>query len=451
MRRRLYLPMGATAMGVGVMLLLSAAAPSSNPDTDPSMETASVAALQDAREDERAVPSPGLPVEQTKDIRTVNLTLKPGDTLLGVLATAGVPDSDAYAASERLQEMVDLRALKAGQNLELSLRGGPKATGETNLDSLALVAETDRLVVVRRTDGRRFDAQARQIDHSSRLISASGSIATSLYEAARDQGVPMPVLLQTYGVLGHAVDFQRDIKEGDRFELGYERFDDGSYGGQHPGKLVYVSLVLAERTLTYFRYTTSDGLTGYFDSGGKSVQTSLLKTPVDGGQLSSLFGKREHPILGYTRMHKGLDFAAPLGTPVLAAEDGVVTTQAHQGSFGKYVSIRHDNQISTAYAHLSKYAEQLSVGSSVLQGDVIGYVGATGLATGPNLHYEILRDGRQINPMAVDRPSRRVLTGNELTRFQHAVSRLRAGLEAEAPENEVLNDFSPGEMVSGNG
>lgn len=451
MRRCLQLLMGATATGVGAVLLLSAASPSGNPDIDPSMETASASALQDAREDKRAIPSPGLPVEQTMDIRTVNHTLKPGDTLLGVLAKAGVPDSDAYAVSERLQDVVDLRALKAGQNLELSLRGGPKALGEANLDSLTLVPETDRLIVVRRIDGRRFDAQARQIDHSSGLISASGSIASSLYEAARDQSVPMPVLLQTYGILGHAVDFQRDIKEGDRFELGYERFDDGSYGGQHSGKLVYVSLALAERTLTYFRYTTSDGLTGYFDAGGNSVQTSLIKTPVDGGKLSSLFGEREHPILGYTRMHKGLDFAAPLGTPVLAAGDGVVTTQARKGSFGKYVSIRHDNQISTAYAHLSKYRDTIGPGRRVQQGDVIGYVGATGLATGPNLHYEVLRGGRQVNPVAIDLPSRRVLNGTELTLFRQAARRMLSELEIEAPENEVLNEPFQRESVPGNG
>lgn len=437
MRRRLHLLMGATVAGVGAVLLLSATSLSSGPDTDPSMETASAPALQDARVDERAVPSSGLPVEQTEDIRTVNLTLKPGDTLLGVLAKAGVPDSEAYAVSERLREMVDLRALKAGQNLELSLRGGFEDGDEANLDGLALVQETDRLVVAQRTDGRSFNAHVRQIDHSSDLMSATGSIATSLYEAARDQGVPMSVLLQTYDVLGHAVDFQRDIKEGDRFELGYERFDDGGYGGQHPGKLVYVSLALAERTLIYFRYTTSDGITGYFDAGGSSVQTSLLKTPVDGGRLSSLFGKREHPILGYTRMHKGLDFAAPRGTPILAAGDGVITRRGDNGSFGNYLRVRHDNRYATAYAHLIRYAEKLSVGSRVRQGDVIGYVGATGLATGPNLHYEVLRNGEQVNPVEVDLPPRRVLAGDELTRFRKAANTLLSTLSLSASESNL--------------
>ena len=218
-----------------------------------------------------------------------------------------------------------------------------------------------------------------------------------------------------------------------------------------------VSLVLekgdtiADRTLTYFRYNTSDGFTGYFDAGGNSVQASLIKTPVEGGKLSSLFGKREHPILGYTRMHKGLDFVASLGTLVLAAGDGVVTVQARKGSFGKYASIRHDNEISTAYAHLSKYRDTIGPGRRVRQGDVIGYVGATGLATGPNRHFEVLRDGRQVNPMAIDLPSRQVLTGTELTRFRQAAGRLQSELEIEAPEQEVLNEPSYRESALGNG
>jgi len=343
-----------------------------------------------------------------------------------------------------------------------------------------MIPETDRLVVVKRIADQSFDAISRPIKHEVDLIPASGRITTSLYEAARVQGVPMSVLLQTYGVLGHAVDFQRDIRSGDRFDIGYESFDDGALGGKHSGKLVYISLRLGDRTQSYFRHKTNDGFTGFFDisgnsvqtsllktpvdggrlsSGftgffdisGNSVQTSLLKTPVDGGRLSSLFGKRKHPILGYTRMHKGLDFAAPLGTPVLAAGDGVITARELKGSFGKYVSIRHDNQYSTSYAHLSKYEDSIKPGRLVRQGDVIGYVGSTGLATGPNLHYEVQRGGKSVNPIAIDLPSQRVLTDNELTRFRQAAKQLLSKLDISISKFEALNETSLQETGSGSG
>ncbi|WP_339635961.1 M23 family metallopeptidase [uncultured Sneathiella sp.] len=425
--------------GVGTAIMLSVGSLLGSSDTKPLVEVVSAPVFLEAGDYERKSKRANLSVRRKKSEQTIELLLEPGDTLLGALVRAGVSGSEARAASDSLKSMIDLRALKVGQELKLSFRAGDEAATERRLESLALVPEIDRLVAIKRSADNNFEAQTQLIEHSIGLISASGKITASLYEAARNQDTPMPVLLQTYSLLGKAVDFQRDIRKGDRFVLGYEKFDDGDFGGEHTGKLVYVSLTLANRTLSYFRYKASDGFIGYFDAYGNSVQTSLTKTPVDGGQLSSLFGNREHPVLGYARMHKGLDFAAPRGTPVFAAGDGVVTRRTRNGSYGKYISIRHDNQYDSGYAHLSKYADNLEKGDRVQQGEVIGYVGATGLTTGPNLHYEVLQDGEQVNPMTINLPPQRVLTGNELVRFREATTKLLLALKLNASKSEALS------------
>ena len=439
---------GIGVAGVGSAIMLFASSLTGHADLKQSNEAAT---LLNSRTSELNVVTQKKIVQQMAEDLRVNLTLNKGDTLLSILADAGVSNGDAYAARDSLKEMIDLRSLKVGQRISLGFRTVREAPADRRLENLAMIPETDRLVVVKRIADQSFNAISRPIKHEVDLIPASGRITTSLYEAARIQGVPISVLLQTYGVLGHAVDFQRDIRSGDRFDIGYVSFDDGTLGGKHSGKLVYISLRLGDRTQSYFRHKTKDGFTGFFDISGNSVQTSLLKTPVDGGRLSSLFGKRKHPILGYTRMHKGLDFAAPLGTPVLAAGDGVITARELKGSFGKYVSIRHDNQYSTSYAHLSKYEDSIKPGRLVRQGDVIGYVGSTGLATGPNLHYEVQRDGKSVNPIAIDLPSQRVLTDNELTRFRQAAKQLLSKLDISISKFEALNETSLQETGSGSG
>lgn len=370
------------------------------------------------------------PVSDTS-LRSKSITLEAGDTLVTVLVDAGVPYAEALAASTGLKPVVDLRNLKPGQQITLRVRQAEGENEATHLQRLALVPETDRKVLAIHRKDEEFDAKAEEVDHVRRLVFAKGEIKASLYEAARGQNVPMTVLLQAYRTLGHAVDLQRDLRSGDEFAFGYELFDDGDNGDLHPGDLQYASLRMEDRTFRVYRYTTGDGYTGFFNVDGRSIETSLMKTPVDGGRLSSLFGKRDHPILGYTRMHKGLDFAAPRGAPVLAAGDGIVERRRRYGSFGNYVRIRHDSTYATAYAHLSRYSKGLRKGERVRQGEVIGYVGSTGMATGPNLHYEVLADGDQVNPIKLELPPRRVLTGEPLARFRRVVAEMTEKLDAE--------------------
>lgn len=406
------------------------------PDAEPVKTQGSELATVPAGGKDDPSPAGDTPASTSDDdhvsLERLTVEVEPGGTLLETLTGAGVPYPEAYGASETLKTAFDPRKLRAGQRIALQL--APGSDGDiAHLYRLALVPETDREVVVAHREQEGFRTQERPVDHAREVLSASGEIGASLYDAASGQGVPMPVLLQAYKILGHAVDFQRDIRAGDRFELGYESYDDGDGRGSHPGKLVYAALSLSGEDLRVHRYTTTDGYTGYFDADGRSIETSLMKTPVDGGRLSSLFGKRDHPILGYTRMHKGLDFAAPKGAPVLAAGDGVVERRSRYSSFGNYVRIEHGDGYETAYAHLSRYGDDLEVGERVRQGQVVGYVGATGLATGPNLHFEVVRDGEPVNPMALDLPSRRVLKGAEFDRFERL-------MRETAPEVLVQKD-----------
>jgi len=354
------------------------------------------------------------------------VTLNTGDTLMEVLLANGVPRREAYAASVTMEEVYDPRDLRAGQEIKLFIRDVDDLEEKRCFERLEFVPETDRLISVEHETHDSFSARIDTVSHVSNLVAKSGEIESSFYEAARAAGVPNSVLLESYGTLSYALDFQRDFGVGDTFELGFQVYDDGPERGQHPGELVYASIDLRDQSIRAYRYTTSDGYTGFFNESGVSLSTNLLKTPINGARLSSLFGKRKHPILGYTRMHRGLDFGASHGTPVLAAGDGIIVQRERNGNYGKYIRIKHDATYSTAYAHLSRYADNLKPGDRVQQGKVIGYVGATGLATGPNLHYEVLQSSRQVNPMKVELPPRRLLGKIEMARFEREKEKIRS-------------------------
>jgi murein DD-endopeptidase MepM/ murein hydrolase activator NlpD len=198
------------------------------------------------------------------------------------------------------------------------------------------------------------------------------------------------------------VDFQRDIRPGDHFSVLFERFHTADGAVAYDGDIVSASLILSGREMEIHRFKARDGVTEYVNRDGKSVRRALLRTPVDGARLSSSFGMRRHPILGYSRMHKGTDFAAASGTPVFAAGTGVIEDAGYRGGYGNYIRIKHDTRISTAYAHLSRFSPVIQRGTRVQQGEVIGYVGTTGRSTGPHLHYEVMRDGHQVNPTSID-------------------------------------------------
>jgi murein DD-endopeptidase MepM/ murein hydrolase activator NlpD len=263
----------------------------------------------------------------------------------------------------------------------------------------------------------------------SQFVHFRGSIQSSLFEAALAQGVPPALLSDMIKVFSYDVDFQRDIQPDDQFELIYERGADK----KAPNKLIYASLTLSGKPIALYRYTDLQGVTDYYTRDGESARKALLKTPVDGARISSGFGRRFHPILHYTTQHKGIDFAVMTGTPVMAAGNGVVETAGSNGAYGLYVKIKHDASHETAYAHLSRLAPGIRPGHQVTQGQTIGLSGSTGRSTGPHLHYEVLVNDSQTNPMSVKFQSGRKLTGKELARFQAVEKQDGALLAQTAP------------------
>lgn len=373
---------------------------------------------------ERAAPTSG-----ADDRERISIILGPGDTLIDALSATGVSFREAFAASNSLNGVFDPRDLNAGQRLSIVVKPAEEDLNSQHLDQFAFIPETDNRVVVEHEIDEGFLARIEPIEHDKRVARSVGTISYNFSESAREVGVPMSVLIQAYRVLGQAVDFQRDLAEGDRFALGYETYVDEGDVGTHAGNLVYISLDITDRSLAYFRHEASDGFVSYFDQAGNSIASGLMKTPVATGRLSSPYGKREHPVLGYTRMHKGLDFAAVRGTQVLAAGDGTVVQRRRNGSFGNYIRIRHSGELSTVYAHLDRYKDTLVSGDRVRRGEVIGYVGETGLTTGPNLHFEVLKGERQVNPAKVAALPQRKLEGEALSRFQQKAAEMKVMLE----------------------
>ncbi len=227
----------------------------------------------------------------------------------------------------------------------------------------------------------------------------------------------MPVLIQLIRIFSFDLDFQRDIQPGDQFEVLYDAKleEDGSLAKS--GDVLYAAMTLSGKRTELYGYTPKSGVSDFFDAKGHSVRKTLMRTPVDGARLTSGFGIRVHPILGYTRLHKGNDFAAPRGTPVYAAGDGTIRTAGRKGSLGNYVRIRHNATYETAYAHMDRIAKGIRPGTRVKQGQVIGYVGSTGRSTGAHLHYEVLVNGTQVNPTKVKLASGEKLKGTDLEQF----------------------------------
>ena len=242
-------------------------------------------------------------------------------------------------------------------------------------------------------------------------------IKSSLYEDGKMAGVPLEILSEAIKLYSFDVDFQRDIQKNDEFEIFYEVFINGNKGNISYGKIKYIKLNLHGNILEYFIFKDEDDHFDYFNKEGKNARKALMKTPIDGARLSSSYGVRKHPILGYNKLHKGVDFAAPKGTPIYAAGNGVIDFVGKNGGYGKYIRIRHNSSYKTAYAHLSNYKKNIYKGIRVSQGEVIGYVGSTGKSTGPHLHYEVIYQNKQINPMKMKLPSGKILKDNELKKF----------------------------------
>jgi murein DD-endopeptidase MepM/ murein hydrolase activator NlpD len=338
-----------------------------------------------------------------------------GDTLYQILCKKGLGRREAYDLTQAMRPVFNPAQLRQGQELSMGFVRGPEGSDMLQVLTLSLDAKT-RVEVMRGND-HCFKARRVERQLQKRPARFAAEVSSSLYQAARDQGLPLSVLMKLIRVYSYDVDFQRDLHSGDRVEILYEEKTTPEGRRVEAGDILYAAIRTNGRTLRVYRHETQDGNARFFDSEGNSVRKALMVTPVDGAAISSGYGMRRHPILGYNRMHKGLDFAAPKGTPIMAGGDGVVTYAGPRGSYGNYVHIRHPNNYETVYAHMSRHAEGVQSGKRVKQGETIGYVGSTGRSTGPHLHYEIRHAGKSINPSTLKAPPGRGLEGDEMQRF----------------------------------
>lgn len=338
-----------------------------------------------------------------------------GETLAGLLTRAGASSTETREALASISDVYNPRRLRPGQPVSLYFeRNGADA----ELTGIAFRSDPGASVTANRTTSGGFEAREVLMPVTFEIARIAAPVQTSLYSTALNLGATDREVAALADAFSYDVDFQRDVRSGDEFELVFERYYDDQGNTVRTGDLLFVSLESRRGLREFYQFLApGDSRPDWYDADGKSARRFLMKTPINGARLSSGFGMRRHPVLGYSRMHRGTDFAAPTGTPILAAGDGMIVRAGPFSSYGNYVRIRHANGYETAYAHMSRFARGMRAGTRVRQGQVIGYVGTTGRSTGPHLHYEVLRRGQQMNPMTLRVANGRNLSGRALELF----------------------------------
>jgi len=337
-----------------------------------------------------------------------------GETFNKILNNYKIPKSEIQKIIKILSKENKLNNLKTNQIIIFTIDQSEN-NKITNL--LFPVSRTKKIQLTRDSISENFKKKEIVTNLNKRIIFQEGKILKSLYKTAIDLGIQANVIIEFARIYGFQVDFQRDIRKGDNFQIMYEVFEDDEGKIFETGNVIFADLILRNQknTLYYFDKKNS---AGHYDKNGKSVKKALMKTPINGARLSSSFGMRKHPIDGYNKLHKGTDFAAPLGTPIMASGDGKIIRAKWCGGGGNCIKIKHNSTYSTVYAHMSKFAVGIKNGVRVKQGQIIGYVGSTGKSTGPHLHYEVIKNGKKINSQKLKLPSGKILAGKDRELFE---------------------------------
>jgi murein DD-endopeptidase MepM/ murein hydrolase activator NlpD len=348
-----------------------------------------------------------------------------GDTLAGIIDKIGGDPDQAKTIVDAFAPVFPAQNLKPGQQVRFNLVPAPSDTEEMEPVKISIYSGDTHLASVARNNRGDF-----VITDKMGGITAEGAeqqqratLYASFYHAALAQHIPTDTILKLLRVHSYDVDFKQKVQPGDSFDVFFDVPEDGKKSDT-VGELLYTSMTVDGQTHAFYRFRTPDGVVDYYDEKGNSAKKFLMRNPVKGGRYTSGFGERRHPLLGITRMHTGVDWAAPSGTPILAGADGTVERVGRQGGYGNYIRIRHANGFATAYGHMSRYADGIAPGVSVKQGQVIGYVGSTGYSTGPHCHYEILVNNKFVNPMTIQVPRGLQLQGRQLASFQRERNRI---------------------------
>jgi len=364
------------------------------------------------------------------------------ETLSGVLDRIGAPRDEANGAVFAASQLVDLRGMRPGDDVTAWLEKG--TDGIVRLMGVSLRPEAETQVLVSRGLDGSWTSHELKAKLSPGISYVAGDVDQSIYQTATSLGATDQQVVDYAEIFGYDIDFQREVRTGDRFGMLYETFEDERGQPVKTGAVLMATMDGAALSKAFYRYKPSDdGVVDYFDETGQSAKKFLMKTPINGARLSSSFGNRKHPVLGYTKLHKGTDFAAPTGTPIYAAGNGKVVTYGANGTYGNFAKIEHANGYTTAYAHMSRFAKGVSRGSFVKQGQIIGYVGTTGRSTGPHLHYEVYVNNKPVNAMTLKLPTGRKLGGDQLKAFLAEKARIEALRDGELMEQMVASNTAP--------
>tara|TARA_B100000575_G_scaffold293689_1_gene305931 strand:- start:1772 stop:3118 length:1347 start_codon:yes stop_codon:yes gene_type:complete len=354
--------------------------------------------------------------------KEINYVIENNDTVEKILKKFKIVDEDIKNISIKLKQK-KLTNIYSGRNLTLIVK--KLGSGSNTLINFLYPVNNTTSVEIRKSQNS-FIVKENILQLYKKEVVKKNIIKNNLYNSAVESGIEPNIIVEFARIFGFEVDFQRDIRKGDWFEILYEKFEDDNNKVRDTGKIIYASMFVngEEINLYNFKYNNEEE---YYDIKGKSITKSLMKTPINGARLSSSFGMRKHPILGYNKMHKGTDFAAPSGTPIMASGSGTVTRARWCGGGGNCVKIKHNSTYETIYAHMKAFARGIKEGKKVKQGQIIGYVGSTGLSTGPHLHYEVIINGKKVNSQKLKLPSGKILKGEERKQFE--IDRIKIDLK----------------------
>jgi len=345
--------------------------------------------------------------------RKIDHRILPGETFNNILEKYGMNKKEISEIKKKVSEKTNLNKLKTDQKIQFIVDQSNNKIKEF----IYQLSNTEKIYLTRNIDDDKFSSELRIVKLSKDIVYRENIILQSLYKSATDKKIPASIIIDFANIYGFQVDFQRDIKKRDAFQIMYEIFVNDNGKVIETGNILFANLKLSgeDNSLYFFDEEKSKG---HYDKNGKSVKKALMKTPINGARLSSPFGMRKHPIDGFNKMHRGTDFAAPMGTPIMASGDGVIKKAGWCGGGGNCVVIKHNTSYQTVYAHMSKFAKGVRSGVRIRQGQTIGYVGSTGKSTGPHLHYEVIFNGKKINSQRMKLPSGKILKGKERKLFE---------------------------------
>ena len=345
--------------------------------------------------------------------KVINHKVLQGETFDKILQKYSVKENEILEIKKKISKKINLNKLNTEHKIKFTIDQSTQLIKEFTFK----ISNSEKIYLSRNTDLGEFDQKILVTKLNKNVSYKENIILQSLYRSASKQDIPANIIIEFARIYGFQVDFQRDIQKKDSFQIMYEVFMDDNGKTIETGNILFANLVLSgqDNSLYYF---DKEGSYGHYDKNGKSIKKALMKTPINGARLSSPFGMRKHPIDGFNKMHRGTDFAAPMGTPIMASGDGVVKKAGWCGGGGNCVVIKHNSTYQTIYAHMSKFARGIKSGKRVKQGQTIGYVGSTGKSTGPHLHYEVIVNGKKVNSQKLKLPSGKILKGEERKIFE---------------------------------